>query len=244
VKNISHLPGDCFRAVNFSLTVGPSPKFTGFREPGAKSSLWNRQENYLAHSHFTLDWRRDDVRILDVCRPGRNYAAATDPAFPVDVLLNDEVCSVHGLPFGIQGPLTFEPGTYNVKVSIANTLAPCTNAPLIDRAVAIEPRTDISAAIALTKDGLPTLLTFTNTLSPVAANTDRVLFALAANSPELQVILQNAETSKLYTYAVKPGTLLDANLPAGNYNVEINQGATTLVASTPLRLNAQSVTLL
>ncbi len=24
--------------------------------------------------------------------PGRDYAAATDPAFPVDVLVNDEVC--------------------------------------------------------------------------------------------------------------------------------------------------------
>lgn len=176
---------------------------------------------------------------------GRDYVVPSDPAFPVDVLLNDEVCSVRGLPFGaIQGPLTFEPGTYNVKVSIANALAPCTNAPLIDKTVTIEPRTDLSAVIALNEDGLPTLLTFTNKLAPVAANTDRVLFALAANSPELQVILQNTETNKLYTYAVKPGTLLDANLPAGNYNIEINQGATTLVVSTPLRLNAQSVTLL
>jgi len=176
---------------------------------------------------------------------GRNYAAATDPTFPVDVLLNDTVCSVHGLPFGsIQGPLTFEPGSYDVKVSIANTLAPCTNTPLIDRTVTIEAQTDMSAVIALNDDGQPTLLTFTNTLSPVPASTNRVLFALAANSPELQVILQNTETNKLYTYAVQPGTLLDTHLPAGDYNVEINQGATTLVASTPLRLWQQSVTLL
>jgi len=176
---------------------------------------------------------------------GRTYVVPSDPAFPVDVLLNDEVCSVHGLPFGsIQGPLTFEPGTYNVKVSIANTLAPCTNTPLIDKAVTIEPRTNLSAVIALDEDGLPTLLTFTNNLSPVAANTDRMLFAVAANSPELQLILQNTATHKVYTYAVKPGTLLDANLPAGNYNIEINQGATILVTSTPLRLWEQSVTLL
>lgn len=176
---------------------------------------------------------------------GRNYVTPSDPAFPVDVLLNDTVCSVHGLPFGsIQGPLTFEPGTYNVKVSIANTLAPCTNTPLIDRDVTIDARSDVSAVIALNEDGKPSLLIFTNNLSPVAANTDRLLFALAANSAELQIILQNTETNKLFTFAVKPGTLLDANLPAGEYNVEINQGATTLVASTPLRLWEQSVTLL
>jgi hypothetical protein len=27
---------------------------------------------------------------------GRDYAASTDPAFPLDVLLNDEVCYEHG----------------------------------------------------------------------------------------------------------------------------------------------------
>jgi Domain of unknown function (DUF4397) len=176
---------------------------------------------------------------------GRNYAAATDPAFPVDVLLNDEVCYVHGLPFGaIQGPLTFEPGSYNVKVSIANTLAPCTNSPLIDRTVTLEPRTDTSAVVALNDDGTPILLTFENNLSPLPANMGRVLFALAANSPEAQVILQNTATKKLYTYAVKPGGLLDVNLPAGDYTVEINQGTTTLVASSPLNLYSQSAALL
>jgi Domain of unknown function (DUF4397) len=177
--------------------------------------------------------------------PGRDLAAATDPAYPVDILLNDEVCYQRGLPFGtVAGPLTFLPGTYNVKVSIANSLAPCSNAPLIDSSVTLEPRTDISAVIALSETGTPTLLTFTNNLSPVAANLGRLLFAQAADSPAVQLILENTATKKLYTYAVKPGAMLDANLPAGNYTVEINQGTTTLVASTPLNLVSQSVTLL
>src|SRR3974390_1714823 len=65
--------------------------------------------------------------------PGHDYATTTDPQFPVDVLLNDETCYEHGLAFGlIVGPLTFVPGTYDVKVSVANTLAPCSNSPLID----------------------------------------------------------------------------------------------------------------
>jgi len=177
--------------------------------------------------------------------PGRDYAAATDPAFPLDVLLNDEVCYVHGLPYGsVQGPLTFLPGTYNLKASIANTLAPCSNSPLVDREVTIEPRTDISAVLALDDAGTPTLLTFTNDLSAVATGVARVLFAQAAGAPAVQVTLQNTTTKNVYTYSVKPGTLLEANLPAGNYTVEINQGTTTLVASTFLSLDAQSVDLL
>jgi hypothetical protein len=176
---------------------------------------------------------------------GRNYAVESDPAFPVDVLLNDEVCYIHGLAFGtISQPLTFAAGTYNVKISIANTLAPCSNSPLIDKSVTIEARQDISAVIALNDAGTPELLTFVNSLTPVSANTSRLLFAQGANAPELQIILQNKSTQKLYTYAVKPGGLLDVTLPAGDYAVEINQGTTTLVASTPVTLSSQSATLL
>jgi hypothetical protein len=177
--------------------------------------------------------------------PGRNLAAATDPAYPVDVLLNDEVCYLHGVAFGtVAGPLTFEPGRYNVKVSIANSLAPCSNSPLVEKTVTIDAQTDMSAVVTLDESGAPALLTFTNNLAPVAANTARVLFAQVANAPALQLILQNTATMKLYTYSVKPGALLNVNLPAGNYTVEVNQGTTTLVASMPLNLFAQSATLL
>jgi len=49
---------------------------------------------------------------------------------------------------------------------------------------------------------------------------------------------------KLYAYAVKPGAPLDANRPAGDYTVEINEGTTTLVSSMLLHLFSQSATLL
>ena len=176
---------------------------------------------------------------------GRNYAADTNPAFPVDVLLNDEVCYVHGLAFGnIQGPLTFFPGSYDVKVSIANTLAPCSNSPLIDTTVKIGPERDISAVIALDSMGTPTLVTFTNNLTPVPANETRLLFAQTVSSTTVQVVVENVSTKKLYTYNVKPGALLDANLPAGAYTVSVSQGKTTLVESTAEFLDSQSVTLL
>jgi hypothetical protein len=176
---------------------------------------------------------------------GRDYLVQSDPAFPVDVLLNDEVCYVHGLPFGnIQGPLTFEPGTFNMKVSIANSLAPCSNSPLIDRSVTIEPETDISTVITLNENGQPTVRIFTNNFSPVAANNSRVLFALAANSAAVQVVLENSNTNKTYTYTVNPGGLLDVAVPAGLYSVQIKQGATTLAGNGMLYLDSQSVTLL
>jgi hypothetical protein len=176
---------------------------------------------------------------------GRNYAAATDPAFPVDVLFNDENCSQHGVPFGgVVGPFTFFAGTYNVKISVANTLAPCSNSPLIDSEVTIDARSDISVVVALNDAGAPTLFTFKNTLTPVATNVARVLFADAADAPPVQVVLQNLTTMKTYTYTVNPGKLLDVNLPAGNYTVAVNQGTTSLVAPANITLFSQSVDLL
>lgn len=176
---------------------------------------------------------------------GRNYAVHTDPAFPVDVLLNDEVCYVHGLPFGnIQGPLTFEPGTYDIKVSEANSLAPCSNSPLLDRAITIEAEKDYSAVLTLNENGEPTLLTFTNNLSPVEAGNARCLFALAANSPAVQVLFENANTGKVYTYTVNPGALLDASLPAGLYSVQVKRGTAFLAGNGTLYLDSQAVTLL
>ncbi len=176
--------------------------------------------------------------------PGRDYSPSADPAFPVDILLNDEVCYEHGLAFGsVVGPLTLAPGTYDVKVSVANSLAPCSNSPLIDSSISLEAGKDASAVVALSPAG-PTLLTFTNRFSPVSANTGRLLLAQAADAPALQVILENKSTMKLYAYTVNAGALLDVNLPAGDYTVEIDEGTTTLVTSTSLTLYSQSVTLL
>lgn len=177
--------------------------------------------------------------------PGLDYSATTDPQFPVDVLLNDYDCYVHGLAFGtIDGPLTLAPGTYDVKISVANTLSPCSNTALVDGTVTLEAGENASAVFALSSTGTPTLSTFTNKFGAVAANAGRILFALAADSPAVQVILENTSTQKLYTYAVNPGALLNESLPAGNYTVEVNEGTTTLVPSTGLALYSQSVTLL
>jgi hypothetical protein len=177
--------------------------------------------------------------------PGRDYTTPSDPAFPVDVLVNDEVCYEHGLAFGlIGGPLTLAAGSYDVKVSVADSLAPCTDTPLVDSTIKIDAEKDYSAVLALSSNGTPALLTLTNNFASVAANMGRVLFAQAADAPAVQVILQNTTTLKLYTYTVQPGALLDVTLPADTYTVEVNQGTTTLVPSTTVVLSSQSAALL
>lgn len=177
--------------------------------------------------------------------PGLDYSSSTDPQFPVDVLINDESCYARGLAFGtILGPLTFTPGSYDVKISVANSLAPCSESPLVDSTVTLDGGKNVSAVFALDSSGAPTLQTFTNNFGAVTAGNARISFALAADSPAVQVILQNTSTQKLYTYSANPGTLLNEVLPAGNYTIEVNEGTTTLVASTSLTLSSQSVVMI
>jgi Domain of unknown function (DUF4397) len=177
--------------------------------------------------------------------PGRDYSSATDPEFPVDVLINDAVCYVRGLDYGtISGPLTLAPGSYDVKVSVANSLAPCSNPAIADNSVMLEPGKTVSAVLALNSSAAPTLTTFNENLTSVPVNDGRILFALAADSGAVQVILENLSTKKLYTYSVSPGQVLSQALPAGTYAVEINEGANTLVPATNIVLSSQSAALL
>jgi hypothetical protein len=172
--------------------------------------------------------------------PGLDYSSSTDPQFPVDVLINDEICYEHGLAFGtIAGPLTLSPGSYDVKVSVANSMAPCSNTPLVDSTVALASGKTVSAVLQLS-NGIPALTTYPENFSSVAANDARILFANAAESPALQVILENTDTKKFYTYSVNPGALLDETLPAGHYAIEVNEGTSTLVESTDVDLYSQS----
>jgi hypothetical protein len=177
--------------------------------------------------------------------PGLDYSSTTDPQFPVDVLLNDEVCYVHGLPFGtVDGPLTFVPGTYDLKISVANSLAPCSNGPIVEGSVSLVGGKNVSVVLALDSTGAPTQLTFGNTFTAVTVNDARILFALAADAPASTVVFQNTSTMKSYSYSANPGQLLDENLPAGNYTVTVTAGTTTLIPSTGIALYSQSVTLL
>jgi hypothetical protein len=177
--------------------------------------------------------------------PGRDYSTNTDPEFPVDVLINDEICYEHGLAFGtISGPLTLAPGSYDVKVSVANSLAPCSNSPIVDSTVTLNSGENASAVVTLGSGGTLTLDTFTNKFTTVASGSGRILFALAADSPAVQVILENTSTKKLYTYSVNPGSLLDVTLPSDTYSVEVNEGTTTIVPATTIELYSQSAEML
>jgi hypothetical protein len=176
--------------------------------------------------------------------PGRDIADNLNPGLPVDILISGE-CLVRGLTFGnTSGPLSFSAGTYDVQISLANSLAPCTNSALIDSQVTLTAGASMSAVAAIS-GGEPALLDFTDNLRPVIPGNARFAFVNSADAPALQATLTQlfVKNPKTVTITASPDTQQVVSLPAGTYLVQITAaGSTTVLASEQIDLADQSAT--
>jgi hypothetical protein len=177
--------------------------------------------------------------------PGRDIADNLNPGLPVDILVNGKSCLVHGLTFGnTTGPFTLSAGQYDVQISMANTLAPCTNTPMIDSQVTLTAGANVSAVAALS-GGQPALLDFTDNLSPVTPGKARFVFVNSADAPALQATLTQlyVKNPKTFTLTANPDTQAPSIVPAGTYLVQVvAAGSTTVLASEQIGLADQSAT--
>jgi hypothetical protein len=178
--------------------------------------------------------------------PGRDIADNLNPGYPIDVLVNGKDCLVRGLAFGSSsGPFTVAAGTYTLAIGEANTLEPCSNAPVLSSSVTLKAGDNLSAVAALSASQ-PTLITLTDDLFSVVPGNARFVFAQVADAPTLVATLTQlyVKTPLTFTITSAPGTEQWAGVPAGTYLVEITaEGSTTVLSSQQMTLADQSVTL-
>lgn len=158
--------------------------------------------------------------------PGRDVSATLNPQLPVDVFLNDSVCYLKAFTFGSSsGPLTLPAGSYDVKISMANSLAPCTNPPVVESEVRLGAAAAATAVAALSS-GTPTLFTFADNLKTVKAGDTRFTLANAADAGSLQVALTQefVKNPVKRTIAIKSGDQISLDLPMGTYSVQATAG--------------------
>lgn len=153
--------------------------------------------------------------------PGQDIGPGVDAALPVDILVNDAICLLSGFTFGeVEGPFTLPEGTYDVKISLANTLDPCSNMAVVAAPVPLEAGENVSIIAHLTEDGMPTAAKFVNDVSPSADGTARVIAHHTAAAPAVDINVafgfprQNATIPN-----ASNGAQAAAELPAGNLNV-------------------------
>jgi hypothetical protein len=165
--------------------------------------------------------------------PGRDISATTNPSLSVDVFLNDSVCYLRGTTFGASsGPLTLPAGDYDIKISMANSLAPCTNSPILETTAKLTAGSTTTAVAALNGSGIPTVLSFIDNFTPVKAGDVRFTIANAADAPVLTVTLTQefVKQPNTETVTVTAGKEISVALPFGTYAVQ----ATTSGSTTPL----------
>jgi len=176
--------------------------------------------------------------------PGRDVSASLDPALPVDILLNNDLCIERGTTFGlVVGPLALPSGQYNLKMGPANPFVPCSESPIVDTDVSLKAGQDVTAIAALDEKGQPTVLNFVNDLASVAEGQARVTLTNAGDAPVLQVTLQVVNSKQKYTYNVNPGKAVDATLPANEYTIEVAAKDSLLIPPQPILLTSVSATL-
>lgn len=153
--------------------------------------------------------------------PGLDVSPGVDPALPVDILVNDAICLQSGFVFGeIAGPYTLPAGTYDVKVSLANTLEPCSNAAVIAAPVPIEAGENATIIAHLTEDGMPTASKFVNDVTPSAAGTARVIAHHTAAAPAVDINVAFGFPRNTATIPnASNGAQAAAELPVGSINV-------------------------
>ncbi len=122
--------------------------------------------------------------------PGPDVSPDVDPDLPVDVLVNDAVCLLSGFTFGdVAGPFTIPGGTYNVKISLANTLEPCSGDAVIAADVPIGESANVSIVAHLDMNGAPTASLFTNDVSTPAAGKARLIAHHVAAAPTVDLLV-------------------------------------------------------
>jgi hypothetical protein len=177
--------------------------------------------------------------------PGRDLADNFNPGLPVDILMNGKSCLVHGLTFGnTSGPFTLAAGTYDIQISVANTLEPCTNPVLIGSQVTLKSGENASVVAAISSNQ-PTLLQFIDALSPVVPGNARFVLVNTADAPALQATLTQVgvKNPQTFTGSADPNTQTPIPVPAGSYLVQVTAvGSTTVLTSVEIALPDQSVT--
>ncbi|MEO8458239.1 MAG: DUF4397 domain-containing protein [Chloroflexota bacterium] len=155
--------------------------------------------------------------------PGGDLGLA--PALPVDVLVDDSICLLKGFEFGhFAGPVMLNPGTHNIKISLANIGTPCGNSPVIQADVPFTAGEDATVLAHLDENGAPTASKFVNNVSRPGFLKARVQAHHTAAAPtvDLDVVRPWNFGNRINLDNISNGDSAAGTLFLGSYDVKIS----------------------
>lgn len=164
-----------------------------------------------------------------------------DPKLPVDVLVNDSICLLKGFKFSeIKGPVKLAAGTYNFKISLANSAKPCTNAAVIEANVPFAAGENATVVAHLTEAGAPTASKFVNDVSRIKPLMTRLTVRHTAAAPTVDIGVDVKLGDLTFSTKVpglsNPNQAGPVNIPAMKYKVSLYPAGSDTVVFGPVDL--------
>ncbi len=179
--------------------------------------------------------------------PGRDLALNNYPTYPIDVLVANQYCVVKNMGFGmVSEPLVGPAGTYDIKISFANAVMPCSGTPVLEAQVPITGNTATYAVAAVSPVSSPltgalTAYTFTVPLNSVARGTAQVTVANASTVPAVDFGVAFGPSGSFdpgdRLTNIAPGKSQSQTTPAGGYSGIVYQAGTDTVLLGPVTGN-------
>jgi hypothetical protein len=164
---------------------------------------------------------------------GMDIGAGMD--LPVDIFVGGVGCALTAFPFRqVAGPVALPAGTYNIQISLANTDAPCSNAPVIAGDFTFAESTTYTVIAHLTAAGAPTASQFTNDVSFTGRGKTRVSLAHTAFAPEVDIYLNSKQASQTLE-DVPNGAFAALSLRPGRYNASLKLANTDTTVLGPAK---------
>ncbi len=164
---------------------------------------------------------------------GRSVSSTGSPEMPVDFMVSSNsdfsngTCIAKGVTFGqIAGPWSWPAGPYWIQWTAANTVTPCSGAPVYTSSILVAAGSTYIGVLTLDESNNVVGQLYTPDLSSIPPGSGRIEVA-NASVDTLNASLSNSGGTN--TAPLAPGTILDTNAPAGAYTTSITGSGNALL---------------
>lgn len=176
---------------------------------------------------------------------GRSVSSTGSPEMPVDFMVSSNsdfsngTCIAKGVTFGqIAGPWSWPAGPYWIQWTAANTVTPCSGAPVYTSSILVAAGSTYIGVLTLDASNNVVGQLYIPDLSSIGAGQGRIEVANASLDTLSASISGTAGTN---TAGVTPGNILEATAPAGLYTSSIlNESNQLLVGPVAVQIEPRN----
>lgn len=172
---------------------------------------------------------------------GSDLGAGYLPGLPINVKIDGTCVTPQPVSFGTAlGPYPLPTGAHTVKISLANTTAPCSNVAILTGHAGLSASDQYALVAAESTSGTPTTELFDLTEeTPVSPGSARAVIFHTADAPAVDVTLTNVDTKGVYMYSnITPGSRRAGGIPPFTpYNIRVYPTGTNTVVAGPIGFN-------